>query len=52
MVPNDMQYEPTVTNETIAPHADKLVWKIDGASTAEFPDNVASYRRFQANQMN
>lgn len=34
-------------HETIAPYKDRLIWKIDETSTAEFADNVGVYRRFQ-----
>ena len=47
LTPEDMKYENVDAYETIAPYKDRLIWKIDGASTREFPDNVAAYRRFQ-----
>lgn len=45
--PNDMKYDNVDTYETIAPYKDRLIWKIDGASSNEFPDNVAAYRQYQ-----
>ena len=47
LTPEDMKYENVDAYETIAPYKDRLIWKIDGASTREFPDNVTAYRRFQ-----
>ena len=47
ITPNDLIIEPTDTYESIAPYKDRLIWKIDEASTEEFPDNVRPYRKFQ-----
>ena len=46
ITPNDLIIEPTDTYESIAPYKDRLIWKIDEASTEEFPDNVRPYRKF------
>ena len=45
--PNDWQEELVDTYETIMPYKDRLIWKIDEASSKQFPDNVGAYRSFQ-----
>lgn len=45
--PVDMYYENVDAYETIAPYKNRLIWKIDGASSQEFPNNVTSYRKYQ-----
>lgn len=47
VTPDDMHYENVDTYETIAPYKDRLIWKIDEASSSDFPDNVGTYRKFQ-----
>ena len=48
IIPEPPHYSEIVdTHETIGTYKDRLIWKIDEASEAEFADNVGVYRRFQ-----